>query len=325
MEVPFRCVPQNGMSFQKPFEFLMTRVMADIRAALSRCRDAAVSDEDDGSRARHAGAGAMVRLDDESPDRRVEALLWMGTGGSSDASWTERCFNIAFDDPDSVVRGVAWSLIAQLWHDKIQADALRRLARESLVGRFRIAPVSITETVVEMWLDGVRDLRGRAVAGQRRAHFDDDLIKKMAGSDLRAIEQSSDPIGEFFQHPDPNRRIAAVMIGWRKTAEKRQLGDVLERLLVSDPDPGVRITAVRYLTQVHRKTRDDRLGTLLAAIVRDESCHQQLRDTAYQALFEIYDIPVSDWPVTKWSQGGFSFPNDVDWEFVNRCAEGRQP
>jgi hypothetical protein len=62
---------------------------------------------------------------------------------------------------------------------------------------------------------------------------------------------------------------------------------------------------------------------LLSHVVIDESNQQELRDIAYQAIFQIDDRPVADWPITNAAFGRFVFPDDIDWEFLEQCAKGQ--
>jgi hypothetical protein len=296
----------------KPFHFLSTQVCADITVALPAyvrqlAGEVIIANERD----------AFAKLERRSPAERAAGLLALRALLPENDHLVERCFAFAMDDPSELVRGTAWCLVAELWRERCQLDVLRRVTRPNLVKRFQIAEPAITDIIVDMWLDGVKGFVDGELGAQKRARFDDALLQKMAGSDLKAIENSPEAAKDFLRHPNPRRRTAALMVMWHKTKEKFNLAGIFEDKLLSDPDADVRITALRYLIQVYSTTRESRVEKLLASLVKDESCPLQLRDIAYQGLFQIHDMPVNDWPITKWCQGRFRFPDDVDWGLVD--------
>ena len=89
-----------------------------------------------------------------------------------------------------------------------------------------------------------------------------------------------------------------------------------DRNVASDDEVAMQIREVRQLTESARGSSDETVLSSFAEIVRNEGASRLVREIAYQGMFEIAEPPVEEWPMYIEATRGFSFPDDVDWEFV---------
>jgi hypothetical protein len=76
----------------------------------------------------------------------------------------------------------------------------------------------------------------------------------------------------------------------------------------------VRASAISKLSIEFLKSDDRVVGGIIAAFVRDESISSDLRLFAYLCLLDLSTRRCDEYPDMK----TFRFPDDVDWDFVNR-------
>ena len=85
-------------------------------------------------------------------------------------------------------------------------------------------------------------------------------------------------------------------------------------MALSDANDSVRETAIRALGTCFRKTKDVRIGRLLAEIVRNEGFDESRRLTAFASLFRLHGNMdyAGPSPLVPRSL------SEVDWDFVDR-------
>lgn len=144
------------------------------------------------------------------------------------------------------------------------------------------------------------------------------LLEKLAGGHLKEMLEDQTMAEAQLESPNPSLRSAALIIfadHWRNTAKMPQL---CERIALGDHDPEVSILALSILCEYFEGSKDFRIGRLLAGVVCDESRPADYRAAAYNGLFQISGVAISSWPNMKRFLGSWRFPNDVDWDFVQR-------
>ena len=316
-----------------PFRFLTKTVKNDLASAFEfearlggpqRCLAELASDAN--ARTGRDVDSILTYLRDSRPTRRIIALSLLEDLVTSMPDLIPRVFSCAFVDSEPAVRGFAWRIIAYLWWRDDPTGTLVEVARRVLVERFELSPDRASDLVAIAWLDGVagfcQTIKSVKRAGGRRRladEFRERVIRQKAGEDWRRLEAAPEA---FLQHADPRRRSAALMTLCKNRVATESIERDVVRIIHSDEDPGVRIAGIIYLVETHRRSQDVRTARLLAQIVVDQSNPIQVREIAYQGIYQVLDMPVSDWPETKAAVGQFKFPADIDWELLRVCLEG---
>jgi len=130
-------------------------------------------------------------------------------------------------------------------------------------------------------------------------------------------QESRQAAQQFLTDPDPRLRRAGIQLLRGKFGATSEFLDHFERLALSDFDEGVRIASLGALIDYYSGTQNQRIGKLLAEMVRNESLSLLFRDIAYQGLFRVHRLPIDDWPEVKRATGRFNFPEDVNWNLVD--------
>jgi hypothetical protein len=89
-------------------------------------------------------------------------------------------------------------------------------------------------------------------------------------------------------------------------------------LLRLTTNPQLTLAAVRPLVWFAKGEDCTVSKRLLAEVVNNRQNETHLREVAYQALFELDQAPVRTWPAFKRELSDFKFPEDIDWDFVNK-------
>ena len=143
--------------------------------------------------------------------------------------------------------------------------------------------------------------------------------KRLAGNYNAELLQSADHALSYLKHSDPNARHAAIWILqdlWRPIG----LSAICQHMAEVDSSEQVRCAALISLSRLYQGTSDFAIGQYLANIVDSQAYPLALRKHAYDGLFQVYSVPVCNWP---FMQEGFSFPDGVDWAFVHSVLESK--
>lgn len=173
------------------------------------------------------------------------------------------------------------------------------------------------------------------------AHFDTGY----AGCD--SLRREAEPIiVGFLAHDDPQIRyiaISVLTVHW----DLRQHAGVLTRMGLSDPAEEVRQIAVSGLGWLLRGTLDKDATHLLIGILRDCTVPEFIRETAYEALLEVWhgfktahkmflrrleaeellraaagSAETDEERAQIEQQAGMVWQDFVDWDFVTRLEQG---
>jgi hypothetical protein len=114
---------------------------------------------------------------------------------------------------------------------------------------------------------------------------------------------------------NPKLRQAALFALYDHWGLSETLLPTFERMLREERDDTVRGMALLNLTDLYRDTDDKRIGSLLAAFVRDKGLPIGFRTSAYSALYGLRGLSSDCWPRTYSPE--WKFPDNVDWSFVD--------
>ncbi|RMG32192.1 MAG: hypothetical protein D6725_18210 [Planctomycetota bacterium] len=264
-------------------------------------------------------------LTDPDARRRIVALIVMEDVLSSAPDEVTNVFDRALRDSEPEVRGFAWRTIAHLWWRGDPTDRLLLATQRILLDEFYVSSEMGIEVFAVEWLDGIvrlwETIRRAEVSERRRklfAAWQERRTRERAGEDWQKLQRKPE---RFLHNADPKRRIAALRVLARKGMVTESVLQDVEQIMRSDIDVGARIAAVTYIVQTKRASGCLRAARSLAQIVADESNPVYQREVAYQGIYQVLGIPVSEWPETRAAFGQFEFPDDIDWELVRHCLE----
>ena len=257
-------------------------------------------------------AADITAICDQWPD----AATQIGSGVRSSTAISD-LFQSASGAADQVTRGRSWIRLTEVQH----GNSLTQETKSFLVSKLHVDATSVTHTVIEAWLDALRLLVDKMRRKDNVTRFQGEYYRKLAGIDWEELERDSSSYVSFLSHINPNRRCAAIIRmvsnGINSTEQLKQLMQMIEQ----DDDASVQITATRNLIECCFDSLRPEVLALLARVVTKDSMPLAVRDIAYEGLFEVAREPVSDWPITRFCQGRFIFPNDIDWSFVKKCSK----
>jgi hypothetical protein len=216
---------------------------------------------------------------------------------------------IAFEDPNSVVRGSALCSVNDLQCLIDDPDhRLRSFCHEV----FEPMPAAdISELFAECQSMGKLLRHEMAEARQRFLYDASNLAKEYFA------EMCSDIVStrQFLHHREPRVRHAALMVlsyYWKVGTE---YAPICERIMLDEADTKVRIAALQAWLSCYRATTDtESIGFKMANIVLKNTEVSEVRRVAYHGLFMLRGLPVGSWPDIF--DPAFEIERDVDWAFV---------
>jgi hypothetical protein len=147
-------------------------------------------------------------------------------------------------------------------------------------------------------------------------------LRELAGPHLAKMLESDDVTRKCLSDDNPKLREAAVQLlceHWEPSSAS--LG-IIEKMATSDPNEDVRDTAMRALGTCYKRTKDRRIGHLLAATARNHANSDSLRLTAFMSLLRVHGLLdyATDYagksPVVPVSL------QEVDWQLVEDYFRG---
>lgn len=91
-----------------------------------------------------------------------------------------------------------------------------------------------------------------------------------------------------------------------------KLAPIYEGMALSDPSDEVRDTAVRALGTCYARTKDRRIGRVLAGLARDSGLPDTIRMTAFASLLRLHGLM----DYTGNSPSVVQRVDEIDWDFV---------
>ncbi len=169
-----------------------------------------------------------------------------------------------------------------------------------------------------------RERRAKALAlwRQLRAgslHPADTLTALRAIGKGRLIE-AHEEVAAYLRADDSEERRAALMVLGLDFGLAEYAGTALD-FLEHDPDPGCRLMGAAVLGALLADSKDATPLRALARLVRDEQEDAAIRAAAYSAMLALLDFnPRQQFDLAT---SRLSFPQDVDWELVERYLPER--
>ncbi len=240
------------------------------------------------------------------------------------STWNEpiidKLIGLAFDETEAWLRGCAWSKLSEVYDSIGDRETPRRQIARTLFERFSVAPSALTDQLVETWMAGILLIIAALNSEDLRSKCERDFYEEGGGA--RADEADWESTKENFVDADPAKRIRAIRVAADRIGDHSVFCSELMRLVDSDSHIGVRITALRRYIEWHANTGKRECLRFLGSVVRATEVPPNVREVAYQGLFEVVGVPPADWPVTRECLGQFAFPEDIDWPFVLQCDGG---
>src|SRR5206468_2304275 len=119
--------------------------------------------------------------------------------------------------------------------------------------------------------------------------------KRLATPFLDAMLRSREQAQACLEHSDSKVRFVALDVLSHHWEPNRDLAQVCEKMVFSDPDPEIRAVAATTLGACYARTADSRVAKLLANIVSDGSQPSPVRVSAYHSLFAVQGL-ILEWP-----------------------------
>jgi hypothetical protein len=148
--------------------------------------------------------------------------------------------------------------------------------------------------------------------------FTERRLRELAGEQFDTMLRSEQKTLEYLKNPDAKLREAALQIAYRHWQITAKLASLYEEMALSDPSDKVRDTAVRALGTCYARTKDQRIGRMLASLVRDTGLSEAIRLTAFASLLRLHGLMdyVGNSPSVACSL------DEIDWDFVQAYYTG---
>jgi hypothetical protein len=178
----------------------------------------------------------------------------------------------------------------------------------------------LSQTEIDAYINHLEALqRDFEQLNSRNEVFLQAWLRELAGAHLDQLLASREETLRAFSNPNPKMRRAAVHLAevhWGMT--DLAIGSLYETMALTDPDPGVRQTAIGALGSCYERTKDARIGRMLAGIIRDETLTDAIRLRAYTTLIRVHGY--SDYTGTS----ALVVPTleAIDWSFVQEYSKG---
>jgi len=160
----------------------------------------------------------------------------------------------------------------------------------------------------------------REMQSQLEPSLNQALIE-LAGPHLETMLKSKAETVKYLSDPNPKLRAASLRVAYRHWEITDKLATVYENMALCDSDPKVRETALRAVGRCYARSKDQRIGCLLAQVVRNDDLSVDMRLTAFTSLLGLHGN------MDYGAEGGKSplVPEslqDIDWALVEHYYHG---
>ena len=142
------------------------------------------------------------------------------------------------------------------------------------------------------------------------------FCERVAGPASEVMLKSLEATKTCLAADEPKVRLAALVMLREYWITSLPSADLLESMMLLDPDPEVRQVALTSLCSYYAKSKNKRITKRLAHIVRDETKPRMFRFLAYRGLFIVHGRQYSSWPSLLSAITDLRFPEGVEWSFV---------
>jgi hypothetical protein len=309
----------------RPFGYLRTRATDDLARCIEEfgplgdLTEQSILRATQGKFVYTTDADELTRILSEEKDESLKsaAVLLILVRREHAECFVEPLVRVAFADASQLVRGLALAGLADLFESSRSSDALTQRMASVMRRRFGIADSRLAAAIATEWLNGVVDLRRDTEYSKLRSKLEAARTKLLADADPEGIRMVPGGAMLLLRDPDPRRR----QLGLDALPKSREPTEIAVEqcchIMLHDPDPDVRILAIRCVAKHFKPAAGRSFQAALARIVADTEDRLEVRDVAYQALFEIKGLAVTKWPEVRRATEGFRFPDDVDWDLVH--------
>jgi hypothetical protein len=216
------------------------------------------------------------------------------------------CLRVGFEDSDLLTRGIALHVLSRFygWIADPSGVLGKVLWSYEAPDDFQA-----TESIAVLKETNAFHV---AVLQQRRSEW-----QEVIGPQFNEMLRDRMLAERYMQAADTNLRYVAVAMmscDWKPT---QQAAAIAKTLAVQDSDPRVRKAAVAVVMIYYAGTKNNKVTKLLADIVSDDRQPAEIRQVAYQGLFQVRGLPMGMWPIVTTAPNEFQIPHDIDWTFVN--------
>lgn len=220
---------------------------------------------------------------------------------------------LVFEETNQLLQGLVLIAASVAAKSKSVKDNTQKKFESVLANQYGLLDEEVVEKLTVHWLDEVISLSEAQQADSSRS-------KRTTSDSYKSIDCSNE-----LQKLDSDD-MAIVKTSFRRlvNADELPLGFVekCKALLTRDLDSQLTMAVIRQLVLRARSVDKEEINAKLTHIVSNENCRLELRDVAYQALYELNELPVPSWPEVLRTVGKFRFPDDVDWGLVKKFSGG---
>lgn len=262
---------------------------------------------------------ALGYLSDSNPALRLAAMLLLEEYWQPDEPFIDRCENLAFNDPDQRVRGLALNVLL-FFQKRIRNPDVKRIIHALIRDEAR-GPALRTalEAAVATLQQDLLAVKGELASSRKSTNeAQRRRAEQLAGPSFAELWSNRDFAVSQLQHPDAKQRAAAVYAITDKWRRAKEFAPSWVALLGAESDPDLRKALLAGVVEGLSGTEDVACCARLAALVQDQSLPEEDRFLAYNGLYEVCGMPSQTWPIAREAleDRPFRFPDDVDWTFV---------
>jgi HEAT repeat protein len=143
-------------------------------------------------------------------------------------------------------------------------------------------------------------------------------LARFVGPSAQSLFESQEATERRLDDPDPKMRWAAVTLMTYHWGAAEQFKAKCEWIAFHDPDPLVRSKAIGCLGFCFSGTSEQRIESILADVVSNDSEDYSVRRSAYISLLRVNGAQKMPPPASALN---LRIPEDVDWAFVRSVRE----
>jgi hypothetical protein len=172
------------------------------------------------------------------------------------------------------------------------------------------APDEELERLIEQFNELEAEFR---LMGRSLEPFVYERLQSLAGSHLDDMLRSEMDTLKYLNHNNPKLRQAAIQLAYKHWTIPQEDSAEYERLVLTDVDNEVRAAAIRALGTCFARTKNLRIGRLLASLARNDELVDEIRLAAFTSLLRVH----RNMDYTGRSPLVPQTLADIDWEFVD--------
>lgn len=147
-----------------------------------------------------------------------------------------------------------------------------------------------------------------------------DKVSELAGMHMTVMLHSPEEAEQYLESCEGSLRLAALYVLYHHWGQKDTYANRYERIAMCDSNAEVRIVSLAFFGSCFKYTGDTRVSRMLASVVLDANEPGNIRLAAYGSLLRVHGYP------TEVGRAfALKFPDDVNWDFVQRWCGSTPP